>query len=296
MGMIYSKWRPPLAIDGSDDSWPARRLRALSYLVGVLLKGDGSVYVTCKRALRAGAVARIPIPRIELKNKSRGFLTSFNDECAIVLGRRTVRISLPNREGHRMVRYVAKDFVSWWSTLTWTRLKELIEAYPVEYLRGRFDGDCNVQKNRIDLIGVESQRRLMEYERSLCRRLGMRVGRIRTHGKVGQVTFVGTKTIVSRQPKIRFSVNTGDFAKTVGKLDVEWKEEALAQATRTRRWTPWSSRFKKRAEELEASGLNCRMVTNRLSEEFHTSVPYDTVYAWLREGVRTWEEHYRTQA
>jgi intein-encoded DNA endonuclease-like protein len=258
----------------------------------VLLKGDGSVYVTSRIAVRAGKTIRLSIPRIELKNKSQGFLTRFNEECAIVLGRRMVTVSSPNHEGHRMVRYVAKDFVSWWLTQTLEKLMSLIEAFPIEYLRGRFDSDSNVQKNRIDLIGVESQRRLMEYERILCRKLGMRVGRIRSHGKVGEETFVGAKRIVSKQPKIRFSVNTGDFAKTVGTLNVEWKNEALTHSTRTRRWTPWSGRFRERAKELEASGLNCRKITDQLSREFQIDVPYDTVYSWLRRGVKAWDEYY----
>jgi len=289
--MMRSTWRPPLTFAGSDSSWPTRRLCALSYLVGVLLKGDGSVYVTSK-VLKAKEVVRIPIPRVELKNKSRGFLTKFDDECALVLGRKTVRISSPNREGHSMVRYTAKDFVSWWLTQDLTSLKELIEAFPAEYLRGRFDSDSNVQRNRIDLIGIESHRPLMEYERLLCMKLGMRVGRIRSHGKVGEVTFAGTKKIISRQPRIRFSVNTGDFARIVGKLSVEWKEKKLTQAIRTRRWTPWSGKLRKRAEELDSYGLNCRKVSDQLSKEFQVRVPYDTVYAWLRGGVTTWEEHY----
>ena len=106
--------------------------------------GDGSVYVTSNTTLRARKAVRVPIPRVELKNKSPGFLAKFNGECALVLGRESVRVSAPNREGHSMVRYTANGFVSWWLTRILNNLQELIVAFPIVYLRGRFDSDSSV--------------------------------------------------------------------------------------------------------------------------------------------------------
>ncbi|MDV3278481.1 MAG: hypothetical protein LYZ69_08470 [Nitrososphaerales archaeon] len=281
------KWRPPRAFDGSDHLWPVAHLQALSYVVGVLLKGDGSVYFTSQEVLRGGILVRVPVPRIELKNKSTGFLGKFDEECAKVLRRRRVRISRPNSEGHMMVRYRAKDFVLWWQRRNLSNLKGLIEAFPIAYLRGRFDSDGSVGKYRVDLVGIEPHRKLMNFERLLCRRLGMRVSRIRSYGKVGEVTFAGSKEIVSRQPKIRFSVNTRDFAKTVGNLNVEWKQAILDGAAYRRQWTPWPWQLRARAEGLWAGGMSCKQVSDQLSREFLTRVPYDTVYAWMRKGAKT---------
>lgn len=193
-----------------------------------------------------------------------------------------------------MVRYRAKDFVLWWQSRNLTNLKRLIEAFPIEYLRGRFDSDGSVDKYRVDLVGIEPHRRLMEYERRLCRSLGMRAGRIRTYGKVGEVTFIGSKRIVSKQTKIRFSVNTGDFARTIGKLNVEWKQKILSGAANGRQWTPWHRRLRMRAQELGAEGMNCKEISDQLSMEFRTRVPYRTVYGWMRIGNRTWAEHIRS--
>jgi len=288
--MYRSPWRPPTAIDGSDLDWPLGRLRKLAYAVGVLLKGDGSVYVTKQtRVLKHGQVT-VRVPRIELKNKSKAFLDAFNDCLSQVLRRNKTRISPPNREGHRMVRYTSKDFVSWWRGLGSAELYRIARTFPIEYLRGRFDSDSNVGKYKICLVGVEKHRQLMEFERSLCTMLGMRVGRIHSYGSIGETTFIGSKSITSKQPKIRFNVNTRDFARNVVWLHVEWKNQVLRSPPQ-RPWTPWKSDIRNRALELNSAGLSCQRVVERLWLEFNLRVPYETVYYWLQQSERSRNLH-----
>jgi intein-encoded DNA endonuclease-like protein len=286
MQMLSRSWRPPAAIDGSDLGWPLERLRKLAYVVGVLLKGEGSVYCTRQTRLLKDRRITIRVPRIELKNKSEGFLGAFNNDLSQVLGRNKVKISGPNREGHRMVRYTSKDFVSWWRSLDLAELFRIARAFPSEYLRGRFDSDSNVGRYKICLVGIEKHRLLMEFERSLCVMLGIRAGRIHPYSSVGETTFVSinSKRITSKQPKIRFNVNTRDFARMVGWLNVEWKNRVL-QSPPQRPWTPWESGVRKKALELNSAGLSCQGVAEKLRLEFNLAIPYDTVYYWLRRSV-----------
>ncbi len=127
----------------------------------------------------------------------------------------------------------------------------------------------------------------MEFERTLCQKLGMRVGNIRNHGKVGQVTFVKSKKIVSKQPRLRFYVNTGDLSRVVGNLGVEWKDETLKLALRRRKWTSWPASLRSRARELmERKGWACKKITDQIRKEFDCDVPYQTVYGWLVHRTR----------
>ena len=113
MPMHLSSWPAPAAFDGSDIDWSLERLHMLAFVAGVLLKGDGSVYYTKQtRPSKEGRI-KMRVPRIELKIKSEGFLDAFNIGLPVVLRRNEVKISSPNGEGHRMVRYTSKDFVSW---------------------------------------------------------------------------------------------------------------------------------------------------------------------------------------
>lgn len=137
MLIVISRWSPPSAVDESDLLWPLKRLKALSYVVGVLLKGDGSVYATSYTDLRSIPKRRNSIFRIELKNKSISFLNDFNLNLSIVLGRPRVRIGRPNKDGHAMVRYSSRNFYDWWKHQRIQTLRLLVERFPIEYLRGK---------------------------------------------------------------------------------------------------------------------------------------------------------------
>lgn len=288
-----SRWRPPLATDGSDPLWQQKRLRALSYVVGVLLKGDGSVYATSHVDLRSRAKRRKSIFRLELKNKSIAFLNAFNLSLSVVLGRARVKIGRPNKDHHSMVRYSARFFRDWWRHQSLLTLRPLIEKFPVEYIRGRFDSDCNVATGNVALYRTEKHREVMEFERLLCKSLGMRVGVLRKHGRPGEVSFVGSRKIVSKQQKLVFIVNIHDFLRVIGNLNVEWRNRKLQSAVQKRRWTVWPSPLREKALEIQKdTKLQPKAIANRLSIECGRRVPVSTVYFWLKKGTRTWGEYY----
>ncbi len=189
--------------------------------------------------------------KVDLKNKSIRFINEFNLKCSRVLGRKGVRVAGPNHEGHYQVQYCSKTFVLWWFKQGFLDFRGIIEAFPVEYLRGRYDSDCNVNRYAVYLFGVESQRDLMEFERDLCKKLGMRVGRMRPYGKPGEIYYTGSKRIVSREQKLRFSVNIGDFLSCVKRLNVEWRDQKLRQALKVRKWAPWPQKIRKKALQLK---------------------------------------------
>jgi len=188
-----TRWEAPAMLDGSDASWPIPRLKALSYAVGVLLKGDGSACITRKTDYAGGFLKVYRAYKIVLKNKSLGFIRAFDNAVSKVLCRTRVRIATHKQDGHFQIQYCSKAFVSWWLHQTFTDFKRIIEVFPVEYLRGRFDSDCNVHGHGVVLFGAICQLRIMEFERDLCMRLGMRVGKIRPYGKPGETTYVGSK-------------------------------------------------------------------------------------------------------
>ena len=267
---------------------------ALSYLVGVLLKGDGTTYITFELRPLAKFSRRYYVYKVELKNKSQRFLQAFNLACSVVLARRPIRLLGPNKDHHYMIRYCAKDFVLWWRSQSLKTLSGLIETYPAEYLRGRFDSDSNVRKYGTYLVGIEPHRKLMEFERALCKKLGIRTGMIHRTGSPGEVTFIGTKRIVSKQQKIRFSVNTADLAKVLHFLNVEWKDASLHEARRVRKWTPWPEIIREHIIGLGMkTGMNATKARNRTREDLGIDVPYGTVYSWLRTKSKSWEGYAR---
>lgn len=285
-------WRPPSTINGSDSDWSIARLRAFSYVIGVLLKGDGSVYTTHETKISGGIPREYIVHRVELKNNSSAFMKAFNHDCSVVLGRRPVKVHGPCADGHNILQYRSKEFASWWFRQSLMELREFIEAFPVEYLRGRYDSDCYVDRYRVDLCGAESQRDVMEFERALCMKLGIRVGKIRPYGKPGEVFTIGAKKIISRQQKLRLSANTGDFRRVVQYLHVEWRNEKLQTALRRRRWTPWPSVVRDSAKELhDKFGWNCKRIATELQHKYGHPIPSITVYFWLNRGTRSWEEH-----
>ena len=160
-------------MDGLQADWPMARLRALAYTTGVLLKGDGSVYRTIEYQRRHGRLFTYVAHRISLKNKSIGFMRLFNRELAITLGRRPLAMQGPNQEGHFILQSRSKCFVIWWNNQSLGTLRPLLEQFPVEYLKGRFDSDGSVNKYVIYLLGAESHRDVLELDRLLCLKLGI---------------------------------------------------------------------------------------------------------------------------
>ena len=198
----------------------------------------------------------------------------------------------PNKDGHAMVRYSSRPFYAWWKHQRIRTLRPLIRRFPVEYLRGRFDSDCNVASGNVALYGAEKHRRLMEYERRLCRSLGMRVGSLRKHGTPGEVSFIGSRMIESKQQKLVFTVNIHDFLRVIGNLNVEWRNRKLQSSFQRRSWTIWPPKLRERALVIQnATNLQPKAIAQRLSIEFGERVPPSTVYSWLRKGTRTWQEY-----
>lgn len=277
-----SGWIPPSNRLGLDPKWPVSRLRAFSYCIGVLLKGDGFVSVTRKTDYTRGRRKLYRAYKLGLKNKSRAFIQKFNLACSILLRRKQVRVGNRNGEGHYQIQYCCKEFVLWWFKQGLSGLRGMIEAFPADYLRGRFDSDCNVHGTAVDLCGAESHRRLMEFERGLCIKLGMRTGPIHEYGRPGEINYTGLKKIVSKQQKIRFTVNARDFMKHVGMLSVEWRDYALRHAYKGRQWTPWPILIRERALFLRREyNWKYDRIISELGNEFGKTPPYTTVYTWL---------------
>jgi len=287
------EWKPPSSLDGFDREWPITRLKALAYVIGVILKGDGSVYTT-SWLNPSSSHGRVFRKKIELKNTSLGFLTSFNQRCALVLARIPVRVHGPYADGHSILQYQSKDFVEWWQKQDLASLRPIIEEYPTDYLKGRYDSDCSVHGGEVTLCGVESQRELMEFERSLCLKLGLRTGPLRPYGHPGEINFVGNKRIVSREQKLRFSVNIHDFIRRVGRLTVEWRNQKLEDAEQVRNWTPWTAEIRAQVLSLrKEKNLGSKQIVSEIKSQSGVRVPYSTVYSWLRKGTVSWVEYSR---
>jgi len=271
--------------------WPSARLAALSYSTGVLSKGDGSVYTTTRKVRVLGHFEARPVQRIELKAKSLSFVRKFNHMFSVVLARSMVKVYGPNSEGHYVVRYCSKDFFNWWKRVEHSTLAALVNRYPREYLQGRFDSDGNVHKGSVYLCGAESHRDVLEFDRNLCLSLGLRTGLVRPYNRVGEEYLLGSKRIKTRQQKLRFSVNAGDFLRKVGGLSVEWRDRSLRTFYKGRKWTPWSQDVRDLALGFrEEHGLECKEIADLLKSEFGITVPYETLYSWMKRGTSSWGE------
>lgn len=215
-------------------------------------------------------------------------MEAFAQAASAVLDRKEVKIHGPYADGHYIAQHYAKDFVLWWRNQNLNSLKPLIERFPLEYLRGRFDSDGCVEKYELTLCGAISHIELMKFERSLCLKLGMRTGRIRPYGKIGQTFFVGAKRITTKQQKIRFSVNSGDFLRVVGHLNVVWREATLQASKRRRGWTSWPEESKELAHQIDQKHLwNRSQIAVELSGILGRRVPAATVYYWLRPNAKS---------
>lgn len=284
-------WFYPESLTQETPEWPRARLAALSYSIGVLSKSDGSVYTTTKKLRVHGHFKVRPVPRIELKAKSLSFVRKFNRMFSLVLARRMVKIYGPNLEGHYIVRYCSKYFFTWWRQNDRSTLRALLDTYPREYLQGRFDSDGNVHKGSISLCGAEDHRGVLEFDRRLCLSLGLRTGLVRPYGRVGEEYVLGFKRIKTKQQKLRFSVNAGDFLRKVGGLAVEWRDNGLRTFYKGRKWTPWSRDVRALALKVrQECGLECKGISARLKSDYGVIVSIGTVYSWIKQGTSSWDE------
>jgi hypothetical protein len=269
---VHPDWNPPLNVDGSGLNWPERRLRAFSWCIGVLLFGDGCVYETKEHRWRNGKHFVYIAYRVCLNNKSPGFMKYLNEELATILGRRPLLIQGPNKDGHYMMQSRCESFVLWWQGQTLASLRRIIDCFPIEYLRGRFDSDGNVNLSQVSLCGAEPHRHVMEFDWGLCNRPGMRTGKFSTDDRI-RVAYYRGRRIASTQPGLRFGANSGDFLKIVGGFTVEWRDKALKSYYRGRKWTPRPASIRFRAVELADRGRSPRAIQATLSREFDDVVP-----------------------
>jgi intein-encoded DNA endonuclease-like protein len=173
-------------------------------------------------------------------------------------------------------------------------LKFYIDAFPCEYLRGRFDSEANVNGYSVSLYGAENHREVMQHDRDLCARLGMRVGVVRVYCKKGTQTHIEGRLVTTTMDKLRFHVNAKDFLRVIGSLAVNERDERLKSMIKGRRWTPWSTEVRERSIELFRSGLEPKQIASRLRGELEVDVPKMTIYFWTRRGTRSWSEFTRT--
>jgi len=188
------------------------------------------------------------------------------------------------------VTYHDRCFGEWWTNQTLATLKPLIEASPFDYLRGRFDSDANVNGYSVTLCGAESHREIMEYDRSLCVKLGMRAGPVRVNDKKGSQCYIEGRLVTRTVDKLRFNVNAGDFLRTVGGLDVRDRDWKLRSTIKGRAWTPWPQALKLRSVELFNNGIPPAEISKLLRKECQVNVPPITIYFWIKRGTRTWSE------
>lgn len=289
--MVRTVWRPPTSFHGLDEDWPSSRVSALAYVVGVLLKGDGSVFPSKSFRKKKSGVATYRSFAIQLQVVSREFALRFNSECSRVLGRPAVKVQGP-RNGMLFVTYHSRDFGQWWKSQKLSSLTRFIDLHTVAYLRGRFDSDGNVSSYKVYLCGAENHRDVMSFDRGLCARLGMRTGPVLVYGKKGDVTKIRDRVVVRTMDRIRFSVNSLDFLHTIGGFAVTTRDNALHRRA-GRPWTPWPEEVRSRALALLRSGHDFQTTSRLLSNDLGVRVPPITVYFWSRRGTKSWQRFAR---
>ena len=284
-------WRPPSALDGVDLDWPSSRLSSFVYLIGVLLKGDGSVFISRSRnKLQSGIIKVYSRYAIQLEVSSREFAAHFNLKCSETFQRRPLRIRGPDKKGMFFVTYHDRGFGTWWKAQTLNTLKPYINSFPHDYLRGRFDSEASVSSYAVYMCGAEYHRDVMQFDRDLCAGLGMRAGRVLVYGKKGDRTYIEGRLIIRTMDRLRFSVNSRDFLNVIGGLVVKERDEDLKSGIKGRRWTPWSDAVRERAIALFGEGSSAKNVSMILAKEFQVDVPSITVYFWVHKGTRSWSE------
>jgi hypothetical protein len=284
-------WLAPNLLDGNEEAWGRPRLSAFVYVIGVLLKGDGSVFVSkSRRTLASAEIATYLSHAIQLQVSSLEFAAHFNLRCSLALGHPTVSIRGPDRKGLFFVTYHDRCFGQWWTQQTLGTLERYIQAFPLDYLRGRFDSDANVHAYSVTLCGAESHRDIMEHDRRLCVKLGMRAGPVGVYDKNGSQSYIEGRLVKRTMDKLRFNVNAGDFLRTVGGLAVRHRDRSLRSMIKGRAWTPWPLEMRLRAVELSRRGIAPREISRLLKKECQADIPPITIYFWIRRGTRTWLE------
>jgi hypothetical protein len=188
------------------------------------------------------------------------------------------------------VTYHDQDFGKWWTAQTLQSLREYIEAFPHEYLRGRFDSEANVNAYTVTLFGAENHREVMQHDRDLCAKVGLRTGNLRVYCKKGTRTYIEGRLVVRTMDKLRFGVNAKDFLRVIGGLAVKERDERLKTTIKGRAWTPWSADVRTQSIDLFRRGLNPEQISAKLKTDFELDVPAPTIYFWVRRGTKSWSE------
>jgi intein-encoded DNA endonuclease-like protein len=261
------------------------------YLVGVLLKGDGSVFISHSRVKNRSGIFKVYSRyAIQLEVSSKEFAAHFNRKCSEMFQRPQLRIRGPDKKGMFFVTYHDRAFGPWWKTQNLDTLRPYIKSFPRDYLRGRFDSEASVHSYSVYLCGAENHRDVMQFDRDLCAELGMRTGNVLIYGKRGDLTYIEGRPIVNTMDRLRFSVNSQDFLDVLGGLAVKERDEDLRSGIKGRNWTPWSAIVRKRAIVLSRNGASTKEISKVIAMEFHVDVPSTTVYFWTRKGTRSWSE------
>jgi len=279
------RWAPPKALDGTDSEWPLERLCALAYVIGVIFKGDGSVYKSLKSARNPRR--KDTSYEIALRASSRQFVDFFIEECGRVLGRKFVRAQGPYKDGCYVGKYRSVDFYKWWKDLTFEAIKAIAYAFPVQYLHGRFDSESGVGAYAVYMFGAISHVQVLELDRELCIKVGLRTGPILPYGHVGEIGRINGRTFVSKEQKLRFSVNAKDFLRILRRIKVAERNAKLLSMIKGRAWTPWRESVREEAIALGKTGLNHNSISERLAETRGVLVPPMTIYSW-QHGTKSW--------
>jgi hypothetical protein len=184
----------------------------------------------------------------------------------------------------------------WWYHQDIRTLRPLITKYPREYLQGRFDSDGYVQRFATGICGARGHREVLELDRELCLKLGMRAGAITKVGpRPGQpYSILGREVSISQQG-LRFYVNARDFGKLFGRFHDEYKQEEFLRTLgkyKGRGWTPWNEALRSEAIKMHlVGGLNSAQIARRLSSEHSINLSNVTVYFWLHRGTSSFESY-----
>lgn len=281
-------WAPPKALDGSDSEWSSKRLRALAYVVGVIFKGNGSVYKSLK-STRNPSHKEVSY-EVALRATSRQSVDFFIEECGCVLRRKLVRAQGPYKDGCYVGKYRSVDFYKWWKELSFESIRAIAYAIPVQYLQGRFDSESGVGDYAVYMFGAISHFKVLELDRELCIKVGLRTGPLLPYGHVGEIGRINGRTFVSKEQKLRFSVNAKDFLKILHRIKVEERNAKLLSMIRGRAWTPWSESIREVAIALGNTGLNHNSISERLAMTRGMIVPRMTIYSW-QHGTSSWDAY-----
>lgn len=264
------------------------RLQFLAYVIGVILKGDGSVYAA-KRYSKNREKTSMRY-EISLRAKSLEFVMLFSQRCAVVLKRPTTAIQGPYADGCYVSKYTSADFYFWWTRVSFDEIRQFVERFPVQYLGGRFDSEIGVGDYAVYMHGAISHSNVLELDHALCIKLGMRTGPMLPYGKEGKNGTISGREIVSKEQRLRFSVNATDFLRFMDPISVKERREKLQRMIKGRVWTPWSEGTRDRALDLLGRGNSPKEVSDKLQSSIGVKVPPITIYYWSR-GTKSWTDY-----